>query len=293
MQFSNWCDFQKFCDDEIDDDSVQRAIVVLKQQHKVISKKVLQNILDQRNSCNQEFDHISDTEKMLQTSLLECKKARSYLSCARKSLTTTSLQILATYKKREVLQGLLGTLHKLKKMKSTELQLQQLLQNGDYSGAIAILLECKKLAAENGEYKCVEALSQKLQDTLLLTELQLDNVLNEVRVGRCNPQLFLNWPPPPSTFRWLKALMWKSIRNSKMPIDCWADRSLRWTNCIWISYRPFTPPHSPCCVSIPIKMPRTNKKCCSNKCVRWVSWHSGASRWDDDRTGFLSEYLRG
>lgn len=159
-----------------------RAMLVLKQQQKVVSKKVLQHIMNQQNQCKDEVTQMSDTEQMLQQSLLECKKARSYLSCAKKNLTTTSLQILATYKKRETLHGLLETLYKLKKMKSTEIQLQKLLEIGDYSGAISLLLECKRLAAENDQYKCVESLSLKLQDVLLLTELQLDNVLNEVIV---------------------------------------------------------------------------------------------------------------
>lgn len=164
----------------MDNESVMRAMLVLKQQQKVISKKVLQHIMNQQGQCRDEVTHMSDTEQMLQSSLLECKKARSYLSCAKKNLTTTSLQILATYKKRETLHGLLETLYTLKKMKSTEMQLQKLLEMGDYSGAISLLLECKRLAAENGQYKCVESLSAKLQDILLLTELQLDTVLNEV-----------------------------------------------------------------------------------------------------------------
>lgn len=161
-------------------DSVQRAILVLKQQHKVISKKVLQNILEKRGPCNDEVLSIQATDQMLQESLLECKKARSYLSCAKKNLTTTNLQILATYKKREVQQEILAILTKLKKLKSTEIQLQKLLDMNNYSGAISLLLECKRLADENRQFVCVEALSQKLQDIQLLVELQLDNVLGEV-----------------------------------------------------------------------------------------------------------------
>ena len=109
-----------------------------------------------------------------------CKSARSCLSFARTNLTTTSLEILATYKKRETLQELLKTLHTIKKLKSTENNLQHLLADGNYSGAISLLLECRATAEEYSQYKCVEALSLKLQDTMMLTELQLDNVLNEV-----------------------------------------------------------------------------------------------------------------
>lgn len=171
---------QKFIDGDMDEESVQRAMLVLKQQHKVISKKVLQNILEKRNPCNNEIKSIQEADVMLQQSLLECKKARSYLSCARKNLTTTNLQILAMYKKREAMQDILQTLYKLKKLKSTEMQLQKLLDTHNYSGAISLLLECKRLAQENSQYICVAALSQKLQDTLLMTELQLDTVLADV-----------------------------------------------------------------------------------------------------------------
>lgn len=164
----------------MDEESVQRAMFVLKQQHKVISKKVLQNILEKRNACNTESKAIQEVDAMLQQSLLECKKSRSYLSCARKNLTTTNLQILAMYKKRESMQEILRTLYKLKNLKSTEIQLQKLMEAQNYSGAISLLLECKRLAMENSQYICVEALAQKLQDTLLMTELQLDNVLSGI-----------------------------------------------------------------------------------------------------------------
>lgn len=164
----------------------------LERQRKVISKKVLQNILEKRTPCDTEIVSIQETDRMLQQSLLECKKARSYLSCARKNLTTTNLQILATYKKREVLQQILATLHKLKKLKSTEIQLQKLLDMHNYSGAIHLVLECKRLAEENRQYVCVEALSQKLQDILEQVDVQLENVLREVS-GVDFGAFLLNW----------------------------------------------------------------------------------------------------
>lgn len=164
----------------MDVDSVQRTMQMLKQQHKVISKKVLQNILEQRNPCNNEIKLIQGSDELLQESLLECKKARSYLSCAKKNLTTTSLHILAMYKKRETMHDILQTVYKLKKLKSTEVQLQKLLDQQNYSNAIALLLECKRLANENSQYSCVTALSRKLQNTLMTVELQLDEALAKI-----------------------------------------------------------------------------------------------------------------
>lgn len=170
-------------DDMSDDEKITEMMVTLKGQQKVISKKVLQLILEQRNDCNEEFQKIGETEKCLEESLWVCKKARSYLNFAKKNLTTTSLEILATYKKREILMDLIKTLTLLKKMKSTEYHLQQLLAEDNYSAAILILLEFKVSATRNSQYKCVEELAQKLQDTLLLTEIQLDEILNEMTLS--------------------------------------------------------------------------------------------------------------
>lgn len=164
----------------MDSSSVTQAMLVLKQQHKVVSKKVLQNILEQRNSCSTEFESISQTQTLLAASLDQCRAARVQLNAARTNLTVNSLEILATYKKRDTLHGLLRTLHTIRRMRLTERRLQEMLANGNYSGAIAMLVECRQIAAEHSQFNCVEALAVKLQDTLVMTELQLDVALNEV-----------------------------------------------------------------------------------------------------------------
>uniref|UniRef100_A0A1B0EX96 Vacuolar protein sorting-associated protein 54 N-terminal domain-containing protein n=1 Tax=Phlebotomus papatasi TaxID=29031 RepID=A0A1B0EX96_PHLPP len=106
--------FSERCDLEV----ISQQMSVLKQQHKVISKKVLQLILDNRTACNEEFTRIEETEKMLCEAIWVCKKGRSYLNFAKKNLTTTSLEILATYKKREILMELLKTLKTIKRIVS-------------------------------------------------------------------------------------------------------------------------------------------------------------------------------
>lgn len=78
------------------------------------------------------------------------------------------------------MRKLLKTLHTIKQLKSTDRQLQKLLTDDNYSEAITLLLQCKKVAGENRQYSCVEALLQKNQDTILLTELQLDAAFNDV-----------------------------------------------------------------------------------------------------------------
>ncbi|XP_065083853.1 syndetin [Ochlerotatus camptorhynchus] len=162
---------------------IEKAMGTLKQQHKVISKKVLQLILEQRPACNEEFQRIQETESLLRETIAKCRSTKDHLDGSKKLLTTTNLEILAAYKKRQTLLNLLKTLNALKSMRSIDQRLQKRLSESDYSGAIAILLENKNLSERFQQYNCIESLSTKLQDTLMMSEIQLEAVLNEVPTG--------------------------------------------------------------------------------------------------------------
>ncbi|XP_058445066.1 syndetin [Malaya genurostris] len=163
--------------------SIENAMRTLKQQHKVISKKALQLILDQRPACREEFSRIQETEALLRDTIVKCRTTRTHLDESKTLLTTTNLEILAAYKKRQTLLNLLKTLNTLKSMRSIDQRLQKRLSESDYSGAIAILLENKNLSERFQQYRCIESLSAKLQDTLMMSELQLETVLNEIPTG--------------------------------------------------------------------------------------------------------------
>lgn len=165
---------------EFDVEKIESTIYVLKSQHKVISKRVLQLILEKRNECNEEFQNINETEKIVQESVWVCQKARSYLNFAKKHLTTSSLEILAAYKKRQTLVDVLEILKFFQQMKSTNQKIDDLLQTGSFSEAISILLQNKNQSEKYLEFTCTESLQQKLQDTLDSTEVSLDKSLNGV-----------------------------------------------------------------------------------------------------------------
>ena len=63
----------------LDIDEIESSMASLKQQHKVISKKVLQLILEKKSDCNREFQGINETEAVLQETVWSVQKARSYL----------------------------------------------------------------------------------------------------------------------------------------------------------------------------------------------------------------------
>lgn len=56
-----------------------------------------------------------------------------------------------------------------------------MLNEHNYSEVISLLIDCKDAANEFMHFNCVQSLQKKLQETLYMTEIQLDSVLNEVR----------------------------------------------------------------------------------------------------------------
>lgn len=108
----------------LDSRNIQESIKRLRGQQKAINKKVLQNILEQSGACNDEFEKINETQKQLDEALWVCRKARSFLNFAKTNLTTTSIEILASYRKREVLMDVLKTLNAIKQLVSSGFILQ-------------------------------------------------------------------------------------------------------------------------------------------------------------------------
>jgi Vacuolar-sorting protein 54, of GARP complex len=55
-----------------------------------------------------------------------------------------------------------------------------LLREGDFAGAITLLLECQSVASTFRHFLCVAALNVQLQDTLEMAEESLDQALSKV-----------------------------------------------------------------------------------------------------------------
>lgn len=60
--------------------------------------------------------------------------------------------------------------------------MQKLLNEHNYSEVISLLINCKNVSHEFMHFNCIQSLQKKLQETLLMTEIQLDAVLNEVNL---------------------------------------------------------------------------------------------------------------
>lgn len=106
--------FQKL-PEVLDCDQIQRDFKNLKQQHQVVSKKVLQLILEHQNACNVEFLRILEIHEELKQTLELCRYGRKNLCVAEKQFST-SLNVLANYRKRRYAQNLLSNLITIKKL---------------------------------------------------------------------------------------------------------------------------------------------------------------------------------
>ncbi|XP_034949710.1 syndetin [Chelonus insularis] len=160
--------------------NIEKYSKKLKQQQQVISKKVLQLILQKQTTCNQEFSEILKIQDQLKSLLEVCQTGRKNLNSAKLQFTTASLGILANYKKRQTVQKLLHSLNTIKTLQRTEDRLQELLAEENYPGAISLLLECQSVAQTYKHFRCVAALNGKLQDTLEQAEETLDVTLSRI-----------------------------------------------------------------------------------------------------------------
>ncbi|KAJ3650826.1 hypothetical protein Zmor_016905 [Zophobas morio] len=162
----------------LDCDQIQRDFKNLKQQHQVVSKKVLQLILEHQSGCNDEFEKVLEILEQVKDTLDQCKESRKHLNVAANQFKAC-LGLLANYRKRKLAQNLLNNLKMIKHLHSFDQRLQVLLSEEDYAGAIIELKKCHKIATKYRHFSCVAALTYKLQETLENTDGQLDRVLSQ------------------------------------------------------------------------------------------------------------------
>ncbi|CAG9862024.1 unnamed protein product [Phyllotreta striolata] len=163
----------------LDCDQIQRDFKNLKQQHQVVSKKVLQLILEHQTGCNGEFEKITEILQRVREALELCRTSRRELKISG-SQFTDSLGILANYRKRKIAQNLLNNLTTIKDLHSFEKRCQNMILEEDFVGAITELKRCQKTATRYRHFSCVAALTYKLQETLENTDSQLDRILAQI-----------------------------------------------------------------------------------------------------------------
>jgi hypothetical protein len=163
----------------------------LKRQLIVVSKKVSDLILENQTAYTTELERVTQLQTSLSDAIKVCTTGRNRLDCAKRDFTCVSLGIVASYRRREVLKSLLKSLQTIKTLQETDIRLRELLEEDlDYTGAIQLYLECQKVVSSLKHYNCISELSTKLQDTLEMTEEQIDVALSKMCTS-FNKQLYL------------------------------------------------------------------------------------------------------
>ena len=151
-----------------------------KRQLVVVSRKVSELILKNQPSYAQELERVTQLLSDLSQAIQVCTKARQCLDRSKVNFTCSSLGIVASYRRREILIGLLRSLKKIKTLQETDIRLRELLDQEDYSGAIHLYFECLEVVKSLKHFNSISELSNKLQDTLEMTEEQIDVALSKM-----------------------------------------------------------------------------------------------------------------
>lgn len=101
----------------MDCDEIQRDFKNLKQQHQVVSKKVLQLILENQSGCTDEFQKVVEILDQVKDTLAQCKDSRKHLAVAGNQFKAC-LGLLANYRKRKLAQNLLKNLEVIRHLVS-------------------------------------------------------------------------------------------------------------------------------------------------------------------------------
>lgn len=91
----------------------------------------------------------------------------------------SSLGLLARYRRRQHLQEIVRSLKTVHTLAKLSLRVQELLSEQNYSAAIQLIVEGRKVAETYKHFTCVSQLSSKLQETIEIAEEQLDNGLSK------------------------------------------------------------------------------------------------------------------
>lgn len=167
----------------VDQQGIDAERKLLLRQLTVVSKRVFNMILESQVSCNKEMGRILAVHDDLTLSLNTCSKSRQGLNRAQQQFTSSSLGILAGCRRRQQSLQLLDNLTTIQTLRRTEERLQELLGEDNFPDAIRVLLECQKVAANYRHFAAIKQLSSKLQDTLVMSEEQLDVALAKVCVN--------------------------------------------------------------------------------------------------------------
>jgi len=136
--------------------------------------------LDRQTDCTLHLDHIISVQMDLLDALSTCTSSRQSLGRAKHQFVNCSLGILSGYRRKQQALAMVENLKIIQTLQKTENRLDTLLKQDKYPEAIKLLLECQSVANNYKHFTAIKQLTVKLQDTLVMTEENLDTALARV-----------------------------------------------------------------------------------------------------------------
>ena len=126
----------------------------LNKQLFIVSKKVSNLITNHHEAYCTELQRVAQIQTQLRSTIDTCMKSRSHFQVSRQNFTRSSLNIVASYRRREVMVGLLKLLVTIKSLQTTTERLNEVLDKDDFFAAVQIYRP-SEAAASLRHFKCL------------------------------------------------------------------------------------------------------------------------------------------
>ncbi|OQV16817.1 Syndetin [Hypsibius exemplaris] len=161
-------------------DKVDKLRKYLLNQLEVVSKKLSEVILHNRAAYTEELKRVTEVENALGVAVETSKLARVATQMSHQSFAAKELHLLQLHNRGQRSVLVLRALTVIKSLHRTVGSIAELVEEGNYTGAIQLTLTCRQAANIHREYLCISQLHEKLQDTLALIEQKLDVALGQI-----------------------------------------------------------------------------------------------------------------
>ncbi|EEC05108.1 coiled-coil domain-containing protein, putative, partial [Ixodes scapularis] len=143
-----------------------------------VSKRVSDLILQNQSWYTLELQRVTELQDSLDDAHSVCIRGRSNPHCCTRSDGLIAVISVTPQNQQSQTLAYFPPLREPDYMQETDTRLRELLEEQDYPGAIQLGLACHRAASTFKHYQCISELSSKLQETLEMTEEQLDVALS-------------------------------------------------------------------------------------------------------------------
>ncbi|KAH7726604.1 Protein VESA-1 [Aphelenchoides avenae] len=169
-------ELQKMLSSEFEIDELERERFKLKRQLQVVSKRVSALITKNSSAFNEQVQNYAQVQE-------EAGRMVEVVTGIREALggelrrCQNAMAIVANNRRKKMLRQLRSMLGTIKTLHETEYRLKELMQDGDFPGAIQLCVEAKNVMTRYDHYTCVRDISDNLCKALESMESHIDDAL--------------------------------------------------------------------------------------------------------------------